>query len=65
MKKQELKALSSSQMKEKLEEIRRELFSIRLNARTAHVKDNSQFGKKRKEIARLLTYMQQRNQLDA
>jgi len=63
MNKQEIKGLSFEQMKEKLEDARRELFSLRLNATTAHVKDYSQFKKKRKEIARLLTYIQQRDQV--
>lgn len=65
MKKQEIKVLSFSQMKEKLEDARRELFSMRLNATTAHIKDYSLFSKKRKEIAQLLTYMRQRSHLDA
>ena len=65
MKKQEIKELSFGQMKERLEQARRELFKMRLNAATSHIKDYSLFHKKRKEIARLLTYMQQRRHLDA
>ena len=58
MKKQEIKMLSFEQMKDKLEDARRELFSLRLNAKTTtQVKDYSQFDKKRKQIARLLTFM--------
>lgn len=55
MKQADLNLLSHAQLHEKLEEVRRELFSFRLNAVTAHVKDYSQFAKKRKTIARLLT----------
>jgi ribosomal protein L29 len=65
MKKQDMLALSFSRMKEVLEDTRRELFSMRLNATTARVKDYSLFKKKRKEIAQLLTYMKQRSHLDA
>ena len=39
----------------KLDSVRRELFTLRLNTVTAHVKDYSQFKKARKNIARILT----------
>jgi ribosomal protein L29 len=57
MKGSDLNLLNYAQLQEKLEEVRRELFSFRLNAVTAHVKDYSQFAKKRKTIAQLLTRM--------
>lgn len=59
--KDELKKLNAAQLKEKLESLRRELFSVRLNAQTAHVKDNSQFKQFRKDIARVLTFMKQKD----
>jgi ribosomal protein L29 len=55
--KQDLNLLNYTQLCERLEEVRRELFSFRLNAVTAHVKDYSQFAKKRRTIARLLTHI--------
>jgi large subunit ribosomal protein L29 len=57
--KENLTKLSVEQLKEKLENSRRELFSLRLTAATSHVKDNSQFRKLRKEIARILTCLRQ------
>jgi len=48
----EIKALAT-----KLNELRRELFTVRLNAATAHVKDYSQYKKLRRNIARALTYL--------
>lgn len=59
--KQEFKQLDSKQLQEKLENLRRELFSIRLNAKTSHVKDYSQFKQLRKDIARVLTFMKQKD----
>lgn len=57
---EELMELSSEDLKEKIEEWRRELFGLRLNATTAHVKDYSQFKKLRKNIARGLTFLEQK-----
>jgi large subunit ribosomal protein L29 len=59
--KQELKQLDSKQLQEKLENLRRELFSVRLNAQTSHMKDYSQFTRIRKDIARVLTFMKQKD----
>lgn len=58
---QTLKEATAEQLAEKLEELRKELFSLKLNASTAHVKDNSQFKKLRRNIARILTCMNQAN----
>jgi ribosomal protein L29 len=57
--KNELEKLNSAELTQKKDELRRELFSLRLNSMTAHVKDYSQIGKLRKNIARVLTYMRQ------
>ncbi len=58
--KQELQQLSLEQLKEKLDSTHRELFSLRHNAATAHVKDYSQYKKFRKQIARVLTLIHQK-----
>jgi len=58
--KKELKQLSFDRLQEKLEELRKGLFSLRLNATTAHVKDYSQFKKFRKQIACALTLIHQK-----
>lgn len=59
--KEDLKKLNADQLKEKVESYRRELFSLKLTAATAHVKDYSQFNKLRKNLARVLTYMHQKS----
>jgi large subunit ribosomal protein L29 len=61
MSKQELKALSPDQLTAKADDLRRELFSLRLRAATTPVKDYTQYKKLRREIARTLTYLRQKN----
>jgi len=58
--KKELKQLNFDQFHEKLEELRKSLFGLRLNSTTAHVKDYSQFKKFRRQIACVLTLMHQK-----
>lgn len=55
---EEFKDLSVHDIKEKVDALRRELFSLRINAATQHVKDVSRFKKLRKSIARGLTHLQ-------
>jgi len=56
--KETFKQSTVSELKEKLEAFRRDLFGLKLNASTSHVKDCSQFKKLRKNIARVSTYIQ-------
>lgn len=56
----ELQELNFDELQQKAEQLQRELFSMRLNASTAHVKDYSQFNKLRKDIARVLTVIKQK-----
>ncbi len=49
--------MSPEQLGEHLNELRRELFSLKLKKVTAHVKDYSAFAKLRKDIARAMTLM--------
>lgn len=56
--KQSLKGLSASELKVKIEDLRRELFSLRLHATKAPVKDFTQFKQLRKAIACGLTFLQ-------
>ena len=58
--KEELKQMGVDELKEKLDVLRRELFGTRLNAATAHVKDYSQFKKLHKNVARVSTYLRQK-----
>ncbi len=56
----EMKQLGIKDLILKLDALRRDQFSLRLNSSTSHVKDYSQFGKNRKNIARILTYLRQK-----
>jgi ribosomal protein L29 len=49
----ELREMGVVELNIKLEALRRELFSLRLNSATAHIKDYSQFKKLRASIARV------------
>lgn len=62
--KNEFAQMNEVELKEKVEAVRRELFSLKLNASTAHVKDYSLFKKLRKNIARGLTMLHQKQQKD-
>ncbi len=57
---QELKALSREDLQEKVNGFRKQLFTLRLNAATAHIKDYSQFKHLRRAVARALTYLKQK-----
>ncbi|MCA9769989.1 50S ribosomal protein L29 [Candidatus Dependentiae bacterium] len=59
--KDNLKQMNKKDLRDRIELLQRELFNVRLNAATAHVKDYSQFKKLRRSIARTKTYMQQKN----
>ena len=54
---EQLKGLGEKELREKVSEYKRELFSLRLNSVTSHLKDYSQFKKLRKNVARALTYL--------
>jgi len=55
--KQELQTSDPAQLKTRLNELQRSLFMLRLGKKTSHTKDFSQFGKLRRDIARILTFM--------
>ncbi len=61
--KEELSKMNTQSLVEKLVQLQREMFSLRLNTATAHVKDYSQFKKLRKNIARILTQLSNNNAL--
>ena len=58
--KKKLKALGVSELKETLAMYQKSLFSLRLNAATAHIKDYSQFKKLRANIARVSFFLQEK-----
>ena len=57
--KEEIRSLDLNQLGDKLAETRRGLLSLRLNSAATHVKDYSQFKKLRRQIALILTYINQ------
>lgn len=57
---EELKSLNVEKLREKVDFFRRELFSLKLTAATSHLKDNSQFKKLRRDVARALTILRQK-----
>jgi ribosomal protein L29 len=56
----ELKSLGVKELQDKADTLRRELLMLRLNAVSMHTKDYSQFKKLRKDIARTLTFLNQK-----
>ena len=58
--KQALKGLSVEELKAKETELRQVLFSQRLNSTTKPVRDNQSAKKLRRDIARVMTIMQQK-----
>ena len=56
-----LEQMNVQQLTEKLDSLRHELFGLRLSMSTSHVKNYAQFRVLRKNIARVLTRMQQNN----
>ena len=57
---QKLQQLSTEDLQKKLEDTRQDLFGLRVNAASTQVKDSSQYKKLRKQAARILTAMQQK-----
>jgi large subunit ribosomal protein L29 len=55
MKAAEVRSLSDEEIREELKRLRGRLFTLRGQTVTEKVEDNSQFGKVRQDIARLLT----------
>ncbi len=47
--------MDAKALKNKADELKKELFELRMQASTMHVKDYSQFRKVRKDVARVLT----------
>lgn len=58
-----LKELGIPELAKKIDEMRGELFSLRLKSATEHVKDYSQFKRLRRNIARSITYLRQKLEL--
>ncbi len=53
----EFKQMDAKQLREKLEQLRGQLFTLKLNAKTSHVKNHADFKLLRGNIARVLTFV--------
>jgi ribosomal protein L29 len=62
--KKQLDQLETHDLHATLDQLRRNLFGLRLNSLTAHVKDYSQFKKLRKNIARILTKLHEKERVN-
>ncbi len=60
MKKQELMNLSVAELEKTIADMRRELFELKISLPSGQVKDYSQISKVRKNIARGLTFLNQK-----
>lgn len=58
---QEIRSLSNDQLTDELSKTYRELMNLRFRAATNQLTDTNEPRKTRKDIARLLTVMQERN----
>jgi ribosomal protein L29 len=58
--KKEIALLSVVDLRERLDQMRKELFSLRINSSVTHIKDYSHFAKLRGNIARVLTALSQK-----
>lgn len=60
--KKDLKTLDVVALKQEVDSLRKELFNLKLNKITGQVKDYTQYGKLKTQIARALTYITQQEQ---
>jgi ribosomal protein L29 len=56
----ELHQLPINDLRQKVEALRRELFSLRLHTVTSPIKDYKQFIRMKRDIARVLTFLNQK-----
>lgn len=61
-KKDEIKKFTATDLAARVETLRRELFSLRLSKTTKPLKDTATIKKIRREIARTLTFLQQKQE---
>jgi len=58
--KNEIKNLTVDELQAKVQELRHKLLNLKLSMSTGHIKDNSEFKKLKKDIARVLTLVNQK-----
>ena len=59
--KKELKEMTAEQLIEKIEHLKQELFGYRFSSTRMHIKNYSYKGELKKNIARALTYLNQKS----
>lgn len=64
MKIESVRAMRTDELHNELERIRRHLFDLRAQAVTEKLEDPSQLGKTKRDIARLLTALRERNEIN-
>ncbi len=57
---EELKALNSGELRERLEKARADLYRARVQLKSGQLKDNAVLGRVRKLVARILTLLEER-----
>ena len=65
MKSKEVRKFSDEEIGVEVKRLRRKLFELRTQAVTEKIQDTSQFGKTRRDLARLLTEQRARGAADA
>ncbi|MBX3316852.1 MAG: 50S ribosomal protein L29 [Phycisphaeraceae bacterium] len=55
MKSKEVKTMTADDLNDKLTDLRHKVYNLRVQAVTQKIEDNSQIGKAKRDIARLLT----------
>lgn len=60
MRARELRAMTEEQLRDKYEDLKQELYTLRINKATGELKDTSMIKKTRQVIARLLTVLRER-----
>lgn len=60
MEKKELNVMDAKSLEKKVDSLKKDLFNLKLNSKSSHVKDHSQYRKLRVQIARALTYLNQK-----
>ena len=64
MKASEIREMNPDELVDELENLQRKLFDIRTQAVTEKLEDPTQLGKTKRDIARVLTVMNQRDERD-
>ena len=60
MKAQELRAMTDEELSQRLEELRQELLNLRFQTATRQLSNTSRIGEVRRDIARVMTVMRER-----